>query len=387
MSIPSLLADESRRLREFPVARHAVYLAHAGVCPLPNRVTQAVADFANACSHADQEDAVPAGFLAETRSLAARLLKARPTEIALVGPTSLALSLVANGLPLRPGDNILVYPDDYPTNVYPWMAQTARGIEIRRLRTPALGHIEVPHVLDQIDSRTRLVALASAHYLSGGRLDYDTLGRALRERDIWFCLDAIQTLGAFPMNVEWIDCLAADAHKWLLGPCAAGILYVRQSLQPTLAPTLFGWHNLDCPHYLAQPTLAFKPDARRYEPGSANLLGLVGLRAALELILEFDPHRIAAELLRKRAWFVLALQERGFRILGADASPGSSSAIVSADRPDTNLANLHHRLASAGVVTSLRTAPDGTKLLRFSPHFYNTDAELERALDQIDRGE
>ena len=145
----------------------------------------------------DQEEAVPAGFLDRTRSLAARLLKAEPGEVALVGPTSLGLSFVANGLSFEPGANVLAYFDDYPSNVYPWMALERRGVEVRFLQTRELGRIEPEDVLSQVDSRTRLVALASCHFISGWRLDAHAIGRALRDRNILFSLDAIQTLGAF----------------------------------------------------------------------------------------------------------------------------------------------------------------------------------------------
>lgn len=380
MQLPQLLRDDSLRQQEFPVTRRSVYLAHAGVCPLPRRVESAIAHYASRCLDGDQEEAVTSSFLAETRALAARLLRCEPGEVAFVGPTSLALSFVANGLRFQPGDNVLAYFDDYPSNVYPWMALAGQGVEVRWLQAPALGRIEPDDVLRQVDDRTRLVALASAHFVAGWRLDYATLGRALRDRGIWFCLDAIQTLGAFPMDATQVDFLAADAHKWLLGPCAAGLLYVRKAVQEQLRPAALGWHNVRCPGYVAQTDLVLKPDARRYEPGSANLLGLAGLRAALELVLEVGVEAIAAELLRKRAWLVPALRDRGYTVLHAEAQPANGSGIVSCYLPGTDMAARHRRLADSGIVTSLRNDREGRSYLRLSPHFYNTDAELERAL-------
>src|SRR3954468_796904 len=231
MTLAEILSNEHLRHQEFPVTREKVFLAHAGVCPLPRRVFEAVQSYARECTAADQEDVLPELEIRKTRQLAATLLGAQMEEIALVGPTSLALSFVASGLSFRKHDNILVYFDDYPSNVYPWMALAERGVQVRLLNTRELGRIRVNDVLGQVDEQTRLVALASCHFLTGFRIDLTEIGKALQSRKIPFCVDGIQTLGAFPTSTQYMDFLAADAHKWLLGPCAAGIFYVRKSMQ------------------------------------------------------------------------------------------------------------------------------------------------------------
>jgi selenocysteine lyase/cysteine desulfurase len=311
------------------------------------------------------------------------LLNCQPDEIALVGPTSLALSFVAAGLIFRKGDNVLVYLDDYPSNVYPWMALAARGVEVRLLNTRGLGVIRPQDVMGQVDENTRLVALASCHFISGYRLEHQAIGKFLRARGILFCLDAIQTLGAFPTTVEHVDFLAADAHKWMLGPCGAGVFYVRRALQEKLNPPVYGWHNVRNPNYVAQEEIVFRDGAGKYEAGTHNLLGLVGLIAAMELALEMGVENIAAELLRKRAWLVPALQAKGFVVLNAGAKAENASGIVSFYQPGKDLAALHAKLTGAGVVTSLRTDRTGQNYIRLSPHFYNTDAELQRALEWV----
>lgn len=384
LTLTAILSDEQLRQREFPVTREKIFLAHAGVCPLPRRVADAVQRYASLCTEGDQETLLPAMQVRQTRELAARLLNAQPGEIAFVGPTSLALSFVAAGLPWRRHDNILIYFDDYPSNVYPWMALAERGVQVRFLNTRVPGRIRLLDVQGQVDEQTRLVALASCHFLSGFRIDLDGIGAYLRERKILFCVDGIQTVGAFPTRVEQVDFLAADAHKWLLGPCAAGILYVRQSVQDRLRPPIYGWHNVRCPNYVAQEQLVFRPDARRYEAGTGNWLGLVGLHAAMELLFEIGIENVAAELLRKRAWLVPALQAKGYTVLYADAPPPSGSSIVTFHRPNTDMAAVHQRLEQANILTSLRTDRAGRHYLRLSPHFYNTDAELRRCLELLD---
>ena len=383
MTLPELLADEELRQREFPVAREKIFLAHAGVCPLPRRVVDAMTDYTLLAALGDQEEAFPGARIQRVRQLAAQLLHAQVDEIALVGPTSLALSYVASGLPLRKGDNVLIYQDDYPSNVYPWMALAEKGVQVRLINVRELGRIRAIDVQGQVDEQTRLVALASCHFIAGWRLNLPAIGKYLQKREIPFCVDGIQTLGAFPTTVEHIDFLAADAHKWLLGPLASGIFYVRKSLQEKLRPPVYGWHNVRCPNYVAQDRITYPPDARRYEAGSANLAGLAGLEAALGLLLELGVENIAAELLRKRAWLVPALQAKGYTVLQAVSPAENASAIITFHQPGMDLPALHAKLTEAKIITSLRADRAGQRYIRLSPHFYNTDAELRKLLELL----
>jgi len=375
MNLPELQNDEALRQREFPVCVGKVYLAHAGVSPVPACVTRAVQETAAAAALDDQEEGL-GNLLRSTRARAAEMLGADIGEVALIGPTTAGLSAVAAGLDWQAGDEVLIYQDDFPVNVYPWLALEARGVTVRRLQAPALGHITPELVLEQLTDKTRLVALASCHFVSGWRIDHDAIGRELRARDILFCLDAIQTLGAFPTTVEHVDFLAADAHKWLLGPCAAGVFYVRRDLQDRLAPQAFGWNNVRCPDYIAQEQMTLRTDARRYEAGSFNILGIAGLNAALGLLLEVGIDTIAADLTTKRAWLVDALRAKDFEILFPEAQTG----ITSCSREGTEMKALGETLAAENIVASVRADRSGRDYLRFSPHFYNTPAELERAV-------
>jgi selenocysteine lyase/cysteine desulfurase len=383
MTVAEILSNDDLRQHEFPVAREKAFLAHAAVCALPRRVSEAMRDQAARAALDDQEESFPAAQFHRARELAARLLDAQPGEIALVGPTSLALSFVAAGLPFRKGDNILVYFDDYPSNVYPWMALAQKGVEVRLLNVREYGRIRPIDVAGQIDEQTRLVALASCHFVAGWRVDVDEIGKILHDRNVLFCVDGIQTLGAFPTRGKNADFLAADAHKWLLGPCGAGIFFVRKSMQEKLRPAVHGWHNIRCPDFVAQEQMVYLPDARRYEAGTANLAGLAGLVAALELLLEIGVENIAVELLRKRAWLAPALQERGLTLLHPAAPEANASAILSFYRPGADMPALQRKLMSAGVHVSLRADRAGQQYIRVSPHFYNTDAELHRLLENL----
>ncbi len=382
MTLNEILSNEELRQHEFPVAKNKIFLAHAGVCPLPRRVAQAMNDCANEATLGDQEEFV-LHRLEDTRKAGAKLLSCQPNEVSLVGPTSLGLSLVAAGLNFRKGDSILIYHDDYPSNVYPWMALAAKGVQVRLINTRGLGIIRTVDVMGQVDESTKLVALASNHFISGFRLEHEAIGQFLRERNILFCLDGIQTLGAFPTPVGNVDFLAADAHKWLLGPCGAGMLYVKSDLQEKLNPPIYGWHNVRNPNFVAQDKIEFKSGAAKFEAGTHNLIGVIGLLTAMELALEIGVDNIARELLRKRGWLVNALREKNYVVLNAEPKLENVSGITTFFQPGQDLTALHQKLLDNNVVTSLRTDRKGQKYIRLAPHFYNTDAELQRVMELV----
>ena len=380
MNLPELQKDEALRCREFPVSGDKVYLAHAGVSPVPACVERAVASAVSASARDDQEEGLST-LLRQTRARASELLRADSGEVALIGPTTTGISAVAAGLDWQAGDEVLIYQDDFPVNVYPWQALESRGVTVRRLSTPTLGEITPELVVEQLTAKTRLVALASCHFVTGYRIDHDAIGRLLRERDVLFCLDAIQTLGAFPTTVEHVDFLAADAHKWLLGPCAAGVFYVRRDLQDRLAPQAFGWNNVRCPNYVAQETMNLRRDARRYEAGSFNILGIAGLNAALGLLLEVGIDAIAADLTAKRTGLAAALQARGYEVFFPEGQ--QTGGITSCWREGTNMKVVGERLAAENIIASVRGDRAGRDYLRFSPHFYNTSSDLDLALELL----
>lgn len=380
MNLPELQQDEALRCREFPVSGDKVYLAHAGVSPVPACVERAVASAVSAAARDDQEEGLST-LLRQTRTRASELLGADPGEVALIGPTTTGISAVAAGLDWQAGDEALIYQDDFPVNVYPWQALESRGVTVRRLSTPTLGEITPELVVEQLTAKTRLVALASCHFVSGYRIDHEAIGRLLRERDVLFCLDAIQTLGAFPTTVEHVDFLAADAHKWLLGPCAAGVFYVRRDLQDRLAPQAFGWNNVRCPNYVAQETMNLRSDARRYEAGSFNILGIAGLNAALGLLLEVGIDAIAADLTAKRTGLAAALQAKGYEVFFPEGQ--QTGGITSCWREGTDMKAVGERLAAKNIIASVRGDRAGRDYLRFSPHFYNTSSDLNLALELL----
>ena len=360
-------------------------MAHAGVTILPRRVVRTMQDYLEESCLRHQEYAEAWRAVTETRVLAARLIGAKAQEIALLGPTSVGLNLISLGLPWQPGDEVVCYLDDYPANVYPWIELERRGVKVRFLEPAQLGGITPDVVERALTPKTKLVALASCHFLSGNRIQIEVIGRMLRERGIYFCLDAIQTVGAFETLVEHVDFLSADSHKWMLGPMSAGIVYVKESLHDLVRPALLGSWNVRSPNFIAQETIAFENGGRRFEPGAMNMAGILGMKAGIELLLEAGVTNISGQLLSLRRRFVSGLESIGWDVLPIVPGCEPSGIVTARPRGTTEdaMSNLFARLAAERIIVSHRFDRAGTSYLRFSPHFYNTVSEVERVLADL----
>lgn len=384
MNLSELLADESRRRREFPVLDHRVFLAHAAVAVLPRVAAQALRDFAETASTSHQENASIWALLAKARGAAARLIGAKAGEIALLGPTALGLSLVARGLKWQAGDEVVFYQDDYPANVYPWLSLKDQGVLPVALQPDKPGHLTWEVIEKSLSSQTKLLALASAHFLTGYRIDLPRIGSELKKRGILFCLDGIQTVGAFPTLVEHVDFLSADSHKWMLGPIGTGIFYVKECHFEKLKPVLLGSWNVESPDFIAQEQIAFYEGARRYEPGSLNLPGIFAMQAASELILELGVDGIAQRLLHLRSALLERLQPLGYRpVLGPEVPEENLSGIVAFHCPEGDLRERILKLEKEEIAVSWRKNRQGETFLRVSPHFYNKESELDRLAEAL----
>lgn len=380
MPSSNVIASESARLDAFPVAREQIFMAHAGVTVLPRCAARAMQEYIEHSCVQHQEFADAYRMVNETRRIAADFIGARASEISLLGPTSLGLSLVANGIPWQPGDEVLCYHDDYPANVYPWMDLRRRGVSVRFLQPENPGEI-TPELMERsLSSKTRLVALASCHFFTGCRIDVDAIGRLLRSRGVLFCLDAIQTLGAFETRVDHVDFLSADAHKWLLGPMAAGIFFVREEHHELLRPTLLGAWNVKSPNFVAQDEVVFEKGGRRYEPGVLNMAGILGMKASMEMLARAGIANISRRLLELKAHLIARLEPLGFHILPPASGPHVSGITTVWRDADSSppVERVFEHLAANNVIISLRHNRQGKAHLRFSPHFYNTEAEVDR---------
>lgn len=387
LTLESLRRDPALRAATFPVTTHRTFLSHAAVAPLPACASDALRWFADQAGRDQQESPEVWQRVLGTRATAARLLGCTADEIALLGPTAMGLNLVADGLDWAPGDEVVYYRDDYPANVYPWTKLAARGVKPVPVQPERTGQITWEAVEAVLTPRTRLVALASAHFLTGFRIDVPGIGRRLRERGILFCLDGIQTLGAFPTPVEHVDFLSADSHKWLIGPLGAGIVYVRKELFPRLRPTHLGSWNVTSPNFVAQDDLnSFYEGARRYECGSLNVPGILAMRASMEMLLDLGIDAIAARILELRAHAVTALSAAGFEPLWDESLPHEHRCGITTFRiGDRDPRKILLALDAAKISASVRHDRVGTPHLRVSPHIGNTEADLDRLAEVLGR--
>lgn len=382
MTINDILNNETLRQKEFPITRHKIYLAHAAVSPLPAQVIGAIKDYIRRASTRGQFEYLYKKIEEETRDLASRLLEATPDEIAFIPSTSAGLSLIAIGLDWKKGDNVIIADGDFPANIYPWLNLQRRGVEVRFIPRKSNGFVTMSNIKSQIDVQTRLVSLSSVHFVTGAPIDMHGIGRFLRKNGILFCVDAIQSLGALPCSVRYVDFLVADAHKWLLGPQGFGLLFVRKECWNQLHPPLVGWKSVRSPREFLNIQFEFPNSAKRYEPGSLNIVGLIGLHAALSLILEIGVSAIARQINILRNMLVNGLQQKGYNVLGV-SSPDLPTGIISFKRDNEQIAALYQQLDKSGIIVSPRDDLMGDKCIRVSPHFYNTEKEIYTFLSNI----
>lgn len=380
-SIRAVLTDEGLRRREFPVTERAAFLAHAASAPLPARVAAAIGEYARRATEDGQFEHLHREAEDESRALAANLLGASADEIGFIPSTSAGLSAVAAGMDWNPGDSVVIADGDFPSNVYPWLNLERLGVRVNRIPRKPEGAIEPADVEAALDARTRLVSLSSVQFSTGAAIDVDAIGAMLHGRGVQFCLDAIQSLGALPCSVQHVDYLAADAHKWLLGPQGIGIFYVRRERFKDLHPVTVGWKSVRAGRDFRRVELDFHDSARRYESGNLNALGVVGLRAALTLITEASVPFIAERLRSLRAMLVSGLMARGCEVLGA--SNRTPTGITCFRHPGVDSPALYKRLDEARVIVSMRDDLTGRPCIRVAPHFYTSDADIQRLFDLL----
>src|SRR6185437_3502858 len=346
----------------FPVTETLIYLNHAAVAPLSRPAAEAMKALAedalcHGSLHYDQWLDAYDGL----RQAAARLVNGSPGEIALVKKTSEGIATIAMGLDWHPGDKIVAFTEEFPANQYPWRRLEAKGIRIEWL--------SATDPLDRIDEAARgarLLAISFVQYLSGYRANLQAIGEICKRRGAIFVVDAIQGLGAFPVDVRasHIDALAADGHKWLLGPEGCGILYISRELQQRVEPVEFGWTNAASFNDYGSRDMSPRSDAGRYECGTLNTIGCFGLRAAIEFLLEIGVEQIAPAVQELGDRIDTGVRQKGYETMIA-RSPETGAGIVSFKKDGVDSRALVDRLRQHGIISAHRAG-----WVRTSPHFY-----------------
>jgi selenocysteine lyase/cysteine desulfurase len=314
---------------------------------------------------------------ADLRTALAQLINGTPEEVAFVQNTSHGLNVIANALPLHSGDNVVYCDMEFPSNVYPWMNLGRGGIEARCIPHDG-GGLTVDALEAAADARTRVLAVSSVEFLTGFRTDLAAIGEWCREHGVFLVVDAIQSVGVLPMDVQAarIDCLSCGGPKWLMGPAGQGFIYIRGALLDRLQPPFAGCMSVSGWEDWRDYNLTFLPDACRFELGCANVVGQVGLLAAVQLLLDIGIDAIERWTLYLTDRLIDDLQGRGYPIV-SNRNPARRSAIVSFRVPE-GVDRAFERLTDANVVVARRE-----DLIRVSPHGYNTEEEILRVGDVL----
>ena len=372
--------DLNRLRAVFPVTDRCAYLNHAAIAPLSDPVREAMQAYL--AHRAEWHEANPYGDVStDLRAALASLVNAAPEEIAFVQNTSQGLNVIANALPLQPGDNVVYCDMEFPSNVYPWMNLEYRGIEARCIPHDS-GGLTVDALDASGDASTRVVAVSSVEFLTGFRTDLAAIAEWCRRHRAYFVVDAIQSLGVLPMDVQaaGIDFLSCGGPKWLMGPAGQGFIYVRSALLDDLRPPFAGCISVSGWEDWRDYDLTFLPDACRFELGCANVVGQVGLLAAVQLLLDVGIDAVGRWTLHLTDRLIQDLQSRGYPIV-SNLAPERRSAIVSFRVPG-GVGQALERLTAENVVVARRE-----ELIRVSPHGYNTEKEILRVGEVLGRAQ
>ncbi|WP_333878464.1 aminotransferase class V-fold PLP-dependent enzyme [Methylobacter sp.] len=366
---------------EFPLTDKLIYLNHAAVGPWPKRTGEAVIKFAEQNTHYGSHF-YPDWLNKEVElrtQLQALLNAPSADDIALVKNTSEAVSFVAYGLTWQRGDNIVSSNEEFPSNRLPWESLSDQGVEFRQAD---LYSADTPEdaLFALVDGNTRLLTISSIQFASGLRMNLERIGEFCKQRGILFCIDAIQSLGAVQFDVQayQADFVMADGHKWMFGPEGLGVFYTTPQARDKLKLTQYGWHMMKDIHNYENKPWEVHPTARRFECGSPNMLGIHAFSASLSLLLETDMAAIEEQVLKKSDYVKDAITKNGqLVLLSAKQSTLKSGIVIFKHRTVPN-ETLYQHLQKNGVVCALRGGG-----IRFSPHFYNTFEEVDRAFELV----
>ena len=362
---------------QFPSAETAIHFDHASVGPISLRVAEAMQQ--NAADHARRGfDPAWRDDIERVRRQVAWLTGSQPENVAFVQNTSFGVSIAANGVDWQPGDNVVLPAREFPSNYYPWLNLRSRGVELRPIAAPE-GHASIDDIAAVIDRRTRVVTLSAVQYSNGSRYDLATLGELCRERGVLFVVDGTQAVGALRIDVEasGIDILAVSAHKWMLGPPGIGFVTLSARALEVIQPSVVGWLSVTDP-FAFDYQLDLPLSASRFEPGTENVIGILGLGGTISLLQDYTTTWVEERILGLTDHVCQEVTARGF-VVQSPRHDDQRSGIVIFSKPDRDPEQLHRRLTAAGVKCAVRAGG-----IRFSPHYYNTTDEIDTAVAALE---
>ncbi len=359
----------------FPVTERVNYLNHAAVSPPPAATIAAIQSQLRDVSENGSVN-FPSWIATKerTRTLLATMLGARPEQVAFMRNTSDGLSTVANGLRWQPGDNLVTFRNEFPSNIYPWLRlRDAFGVEVRMAQERD-GRIDLNELIGLIDARTRLVAISQVQYASGFRADLERLGRAARDVDALLVVDVIQALGVILIDVqaEFVDVAAGACHKWLLTPEGVAFLYLSDRARERIQPTLVGWISVPDPDDYANFSQGWNRGTLAWETGTGPAALIHGLEQSLKLLTETGIDRIQTHLEMLTDYLCERLVNKAYLIVSSRHCSEKSQIVCIQHTGGLSAMNLYAHLKDRRIIT----APRGDRL-RISPHLYNTFEDID----------
>jgi len=372
----------------FQLDKNIVHLNHAAVAPWPIVTRDAVIAFAQENSTiGSQNYALWMETEQQLKQKLTQLINAQSTdEIAILKNTSEGLSLIAQGLDFNDGDNIVIPAEEFPSNKVVWQSLQSQGVETRLVSVDDIDDPEQA-LVDAMDKRTRLLSCSSVQFARGLRLDLERIGTACKTNDTLFCVDAIQSLGAIEFDAQacHADFVVADGHKWMCGPEGTALFYCRSEIQEQLQLRQFGWHMLenafDFSHQLTdlrKPDLRIVNSAQRFESGSPNMMGIAALNASLGLLLDIGIGNIQSDVLENCEHLHDKLASITDINILSPTKNGRYTGIVTFQKNSTDNEALYQNLQDNNVICAYRGGG-----VRFSPHFYTTKDDMDKALDFV----
>ena len=369
---------------EFEQNPGLIYLNHAAVSPWPRRTAIAVREFAEE-NHAFGATFYPRWLETEARlreRLAWLVNAPSPTDIALLKNTSEALSVVAYGIDWKPGDGVVTFLQEFPSNRIVWQSLARLGVETTLVDLHGAGADPDPEarLMAACGPKTRLLACSSVQYADGMRVDLERLGAFCRDRGLLFCVDAIQSLGALEFDAQrcQADFVVADGHKWMMGPEGIALFYARREVRPQLQLNQFGWHMVERAGDFDRREWTPAEDSRRFECGSPNMLGVHALEASIGLIQEIGMAQIEAHIESNTETLIgLINAAPGLRLLSPPEAE-RRSGIVTFRVEGRDQREIHRALMDRRVVCACRGGG-----IRFSPHFYTSADDLRAAIVRV----
>jgi cysteine desulfurase/selenocysteine lyase len=370
--------EDIQKIREqFPVTKNKVFLNHAAMSPQPKPAADAVCKFINDFSN---HATIPPQWEDGGKPFFAKLIGARPEELALVQNTSTGLNIVANALNYPSGSKIVTTDLEYPSVTYPWLRKNL-GVKVHYVKN-VKGKIPLDDVEKAVDDKTVAVAISHVEYANGFRHNLHVLSEIVHEHRAYLIVDAIQSVGTMPIDVKRddVDFFTAACYKWLLSPPGVGYLYVKDELIEKLEPPFVGWASVDQKIFKTTDfwdiwNLKLAKTASRFEIGSPSIPSIMGAREAMKLLLDFGIENVKKRIIKLTDHLINSVNDLGFELQTPEEEQYRSGIVnFKIDKAQ----KVAEKLEKKGIIVSARNHG-----IRASPHFYNTEEEIDKLIEEV----